>query len=264
VCGSFELMTNGQDDDDRAGQNQITRERPPIINAPFVVTGLLGLLLAIHALAAGLEWLGQDQRVAWWQWALAFVPARYFGTGHDIPGGNIAAVTSLVTHTLLHGDLAHLTINSAGLLAFGAVIARRVGTLRFLALYLASAIAGALLYLALHGNTDAVVIGASGAISGLLGGAFRFFFRLLEARHFGVPMALAQNVPRMSLREMAQESRVRLAVIVWLAANYIIALATPSIGGGGIAWEAHVGGFLFGLLAFAAFDRPEYAPRTED
>jgi membrane associated rhomboid family serine protease len=236
----------------------VRHRRPHLINAPYVVTGLLGVLIAIHAAAAGLEWLGQEERVAWWQWALAFVPARYFGTGHDIPGGTVAAVTSVVTHTLLHADIAHLMINGAGLLAFGAVIARRVGAVRFLALYVLSAVAGAAMFLAIRGNTDAVVIGASGAISGLLGGAFRFFFRMLEARHNDVPADVAQNVPRMRLREMVREPRVRLAVIVWLIANYLVALMSVGMSsGGGIAWEAHLGGFLFGLFAFGVFDRPD-------
>jgi membrane associated rhomboid family serine protease len=240
-----------------------TRARVPIFNAPLVVTVLLGTLGAIHALQFVFEWLGQAERVAWWQWALAFVPGRYFAHVTDIPGGPIASVTSFVTHTLLHFDMAHLVINGAGLLAFGAAVARRIGALRFLALYAVSGIAGAAIYLASHGQSDAVMIGASGAISGLVGAAFRFLFRMFEARHFGVSAEAASVVPRMSLREMAAEPRVRLAVLVWLVVNYVVAIATPMAGGGAIAWEAHVGGFLVGLLAFSAFDRVNDAPLTD-
>jgi membrane associated rhomboid family serine protease len=235
---------------------------PPMFNAPAVVTGLLALLIAIHAGFALLEWLGQDERVTWWGWALAFVPARYFGTMQDIPGGKLSAIASFVTHTLLHHDIAHLLINSAWLLAFGAMIARRIGALRFLALYLLSAVAGALLYLVINGNSDAVVIGASGAISGLFGGAFRFFFRSLEMRHHGFSAEQAQFVPRMTLSEMASEPRVRSAIIAWVVINFVIAIATPIVGGG-IAWEAHLGGFLFGLLTFGLFDALDANGRTK-
>jgi membrane associated rhomboid family serine protease len=230
-------------------------KRVPIFNAPKVVTLVLGSLLAIHALQFVLEYLGQIDRVAYWQWALAFVPARYFPHLGDIPGGSIAGVTSFVTHTLLHADIAHLLINGAGLLAFGAAVARRIGAARFLLLYLISGVAGAAVYLVSKGNTDAVVIGASGAISGLVGAAFRFLFRMFEARHYGVPTDASYFVKAMSLREMATEPRVRLAVIFWLVVNYVIAVATPMAGGGGIAWEAHLGGFLVGLLTFSVFDR---------
>ena len=228
-------------------------QHQPMFNAPAVVVGLLGLLIAIHAVFAVLEWLGQEPRVTWWGWALAFVPARYYGTVQGIPGGNLSAVTSFVTHTLLHHDIAHLLINGAWLLAFGAMVARRVGALRFLALYLGSAIAGALLYIVINGNSDAVMLGASGAISGLFGGAFRFFFRSLELRRDGYSAEETAFVPRMTLTEMATEPRVRSAIIAWVVINFVVAVATPIVGGS-IAWEAHLGGFLFGLLTFALFD----------
>jgi membrane associated rhomboid family serine protease len=235
-------------------------KHPPMFNAPGVVVGLLGVLVAIHAGFALLEWLGQDERVTWWGWALAFVPARYYGVVEGIPGGKVSAIASFVTHTLLHHDLAHLFVNGGFLLAFGAMVARRIGALRFLALYLLSAIAGALLYLLINGNSDAVVLGASGAISGLLGAAFRFFFRSLEARHFGVSAEDASFVPRMTLTEMVTEPRVRTVIIVWLIVNFVVALVMPIAGGGGIAWEAHLGGFLFGLLTFGLFDPVRAAP----
>jgi membrane associated rhomboid family serine protease len=234
--------------------------REPIINAPAVVIGLLGLLIAIHAGMAAWQWLGGGESAVWWSWALAFVPARYYGGVGDVPGGAIAAVTSFVTHTLLHNDIAHLLINGAWLLAFGAAVARRVGALRFLALYALSAVAGAVLYLVINGNADAVMIGASGAISGLFGGAFRFFFNSLEARRAGLSAEAAQFVPRMTLGEMAANPRVRSVIVMWIVINFVVAVATPILGGG-IAWEAHLGGFLFGLLAFGWFDAPPRPPQ---
>ena len=92
---------------------------------------------------------------AWLTAALAFIPARETGLADELPGGRIAAVTSFITHQFVHGDLAHLGINSAWLLAFGTPVARRTDAARFVVFFLLAGTAGALLYLAVNG---AVVI----------------------------------------------------------------------------------------------------------
>lgn len=232
--------------------------REPIFNAPGVVVGLLALLVGMHA---GREWLlprlMDAESIDAWMLALAFIPARYGGTIGDIPGGSLASVTSFLTHTLVHIDWMHLIINGAWLAAFGSALARRIGSGRFLVLYASSAIAGALLYLAVNGTAPVVMVGASGAVSGLVGAAFRFFFRAVDEARFD-PEGLAgaaRHVPRMSFAEMAADRRLQIAVGVWMVTNLVFALAAPWMGiAGGIAWEAHLGGFLFGLLCFAPFD----------
>lgn len=232
--------------------------REPIFNAPAVVVVLLGILIAVHAAR---EWVlpgyvGQET-VDRWTFALAFIPARYGSAVTDVPGGPVANVTSFVSHSLVHIDWMHLIINGAWLAAFGSALARRIGTLRFLLLYALSAIAGALLYLAVNGTTLVIMIGASGAVSGLVGAAFRFFFRAVDEARFhpeGLAGAAGQ-VPRMSYRDMAADPRLRMAVGIWMVTNLVFAMAAPWMGiEGGIAWEAHLGGFLFGLLCFAPFD----------
>jgi membrane associated rhomboid family serine protease len=238
---------------------RLSAQRQPIFNAPLVVVVVLGVLIAVHALRQVID----DETALWWTVALAFVPARFFSAFTDIPGGSLASVTSFLTHALVHGDAVHLAINSAWLLAFGSAVARRVGSLRFLALFAASAIAGAALYLAF--NTDskslAIMVGASGAISGLVGGAFRFFFRALEADDPDGLSGASNWVPTMSLMEMARDRQARVAVIAWLVLNLVFAVLGPLFGwASSIAWEAHLGGFLLGLLAFPLFDRMRKRP----
>ena len=171
----------------------------------------------------------------------------------------MGAVASFLTHTLVHVDWMHLIINGAWLAAFGSALARRVGTARFLLLYAISAIAGALLYLGVNGTAPVVMVGASGAVSGLVGAAFRFFFRAVDVARFD-PEGLAgaaKRVRRMSFQEMAADHRLRFAVGIWMVTNLVFALVAPWMGiSGGVAWEAHLGGFLFGLLCFAPFDAP--------
>ena len=69
----------------------------------------------------------------------------------------------------------------------------------------------------------------------------------------------------MSLREMVFDSQARVAVIAWLALNFVFAAAAPLLGvAGAIAWEAHLGGFLFGLLTFDLVDRIKPPPGMSD
>ena len=100
----------------------------------------------------------------------AFIPSRFSGDVETWPGGHLWTAKTLITHALLHSDWLHLLINSAWLLAFGSLVAKRTSALRFLSLFFVSAICGALLFLAVNGPIDVVMIGASGAVSGLMGG----------------------------------------------------------------------------------------------
>jgi membrane associated rhomboid family serine protease len=230
-------------------------DREPIFNAPGVVLLLLAALAAMHAI---LRLLSED--VAEWVVAvLAFIPARYAGFASQLPGGSAAAVTAFVTHTFVHLDITHLLVNSAWLLAFGSALARRIKTPAFLVLYLLSGIAGALFYLILASESAefGLMIGASGAISGLMGAAFRFIF----PRRAGIgQLERAQSAPRLSLREAVTDRRIVLAIGFFVLLNLLIAWVAPGMAlgrevGAGIAWQAHLGGFFFGFLSFALVDR---------
>lgn len=244
----------------RESEDSLGQPRQRIFNAPTVVVTMLAVLLAVH----GVRELLAEETSLWWTIALAFVPARFVGLTNDIPGGDIATVTSFLTHALVHGDALHLTINCAWLLAFGSAVARRVGAIRFLGLFAGSAVAGALLYLAMNGDakTLAIMVGASGAISGLVGGAFRFLFSAMAADDPDGIGAAATWVPAMPLAAMVRDRQSCIAVAAWMVINLVFALTGPLFGwASAIAWEAHLGGFLFGLLAFSAFDTVSAAPR---
>ncbi len=232
-------------------------QRQPIFNVPGVVLGLLVSFVAVHLL----RWALPAEDGAWLTAALAFIPARETGLADDLPGGRIAAVTSFITHQFVHGDLAHLGINSAWLLAFGTPVARRTGAVRFIVFFLLAGTAGALLYLAVNGGVLILVVGASGAISGLMGAAFRFLFRSMGD---GGPMGLARasSTPLMPLAETLQDRRILMAIAGWTVLNVLLAWGAAGLTeAAGIAWEAHLGGFYAGLLLYGFFDRP---PPPED
>ncbi|MGE0701953.1 MAG: rhomboid family intramembrane serine protease, partial [Hyphomicrobiaceae bacterium] len=206
--------------------------REPIFNAPAVVVWLLGLLAVVHAVLA---WLPDHQ----WSVAvetLALIPARYTGHAQELAGGETAAVTSLVTHQLVHGDLAHLGLNCAWLLAFGSAVASRIGTLRFLAFAVLCGIAGALVFLAFHWGEPTIMVGASGALAGLMGGAFRFLFSAFDDAGPDAFRGDQRRIRRMSLGELLGDRRAQLAIGFWLALNFGTALIAPWItSAGGIA-----------------------------
>lgn len=226
--------------------------RQPIFNVPGAITAILVALALIHAAR---EWLVEDED-GWWTLALAFIPARYTGAADQLPGGMASAILSPVTHMGLHADWSHLGLNAAWLLVFGAIVGRRLGNLRLLAFFIFSGLAGAAAFAALHWGALLPMVGASGAVSGLMGGAIRLLHAILKIGGVRDITVAADHVPLGSVGEAIRDRQVLVIVGVILVTNLVLgasgSLLTP--GSGGIAWEAHVGGFAAGLLGFGLID----------
>jgi membrane associated rhomboid family serine protease len=162
---------------------------------------------------------------------------------------------SFVTYALLHANWMHLAINVFFMLAFGSFLARRLGTVRFLALSAAGAAAGALTYLALHWGEIAVLVGASAAVSAQMAGAARLMFARPGAlRHMGEREI--RRLYALSLRDMFVNRNALSFILTWIGVNVVFGIT--GIGTQGqeqVAWEAHLGGFAVGLLLFTLFDR---------
>lgn len=237
-------------------------EREPIFNVPGSVVALIGAFILVHVARSLLPFDTSE----WLTVAMAFVPARYTGYADQIAGGEIASWTSFVTHMLVHGDLMHLMFNSAWFLAFGGAIALRVGTVRFLAFTLFTGCVGALTFLAFHYGEAIPVVGASGAVSGMMGAVMRFLFSAMDLGSFALLRDAPRSVPLMTLRQSLTDRRIIAVTAIWLLLNAITAYGMPGIGGGSeIAWEAHLGGYLAGLLGFGLFDLPprrKFKPRV--
>lgn len=233
------------------------QEHQPIFNVPWPVLIVLGVMIAVHLARLSLD----EETGLWWLVTLAFIPARYGAGTAGLEGGGIAAWTSFVTHLFVHADHVHLAINGAWLLAFGSVLAKRIGALRFFAFFIACGIAGAGLFLALHPGLLAPVIGASGAIAGLMGGVMRFLFVAIDEGRGPLLREDPASIPRMPLRVALRDRRIVIATLAFVGLNLLALIGFGSFGeAAAIAWEAHLGGYFFGLLAFAWFDR---APQHE-
>lgn len=225
--------------------------REPIFNVPASVLAALGLLACVHALLSLLP----EREAVRTMLALAFIPARYVEFGTELPGGSLAAIASFVTYQVVHADLTHLLVNAAWLLAFGSAVAKRIGGWRFVLFGVLCGVCGAVTFLVFEWGEAVPVVGASGAVSGLMAGAFRFLFAVMDERDAEALRHAPQSVPVMSVPEMLANRRVLTVIVVWIVINFVIAAVAPAVmSTGGIAWQAHLGGFVAGLLGFGFFD----------
>ncbi len=202
---------------------------PPALNLTRATGWLLGLNVAVHLLRLAMPHELEQGLVL----HAAFAPSRFMMPGFGFyPPAEAEAWLTPFSSAFLHGDFMHLLINMGFLLAFGTAVERRLGLRRFLAFYLAT---GAL---ALVGSSIAfwmtesavLVIGASGAVSGLFGAAAHFIF---TERRRGLTM-----------------------ILVFLGVNLAFGLSGIASFGGirAIAWEAHVAGLIAGYLLFPLID----------
>jgi membrane associated rhomboid family serine protease len=231
------------------------RER--VFNVPGVVLALSAVLALIHLAVAFLLGTGQTNELILWT---AFSPLRYVASSPGDPlTGWGPRIWTFVTYAFLHVNLNHLVFNLLWLVAFGAPVARRFGATRFLVFYAVTAAAGALAYLIVRWGTPALMIGASASVSGAMGAAMRFVFQR------GGPLGMigraddeSFRVPAAPLTAVFRDGRVLAFLAVWFGVNLLFglgAISMPGMQGAAIAWEAHIGGLLAGLLGFSLFDR---------
>jgi membrane associated rhomboid family serine protease len=231
--------------------------REPAINLPPVVLWSILVLVAIEIGRAFLSVETETELLL----LFAFIPARFdpgFQYATVMPGGFAADVWTFFTYALLHGGWMHLVVNCLWLAAFGSAVARRFGTVRFLLFSAVCAAAGAALHLATHWGNFVPMIGASGAISGLMAAAIRFVFQSGgPLSRFRYSDQAIYNTPALPLMQALRQGQVIAFLAVWFGLNLIFGVASsaiPGVGADQVAWQAHVGGFLAGLLLFRIFD----------
>jgi membrane associated rhomboid family serine protease len=233
--------------------------REPIFNVAPVIIGLAGVLLAIQALRAWLMSQNPDADL-WTVYAFAFIPAREFASASDlfdVPGGDLARYWTPLTYAFLHANWAHVLVNVLWLIAFGSPLAWRFGTLRFLLFSAVGAIAGALLHFVFFAHDMTPLVGASAAISAHMGGVSRFAFEAGGPLSGGMRGASYRG-PAPPLTQTLRNRRVLAFIGIWFAVNLVFGISGAAglgVLSGAVAWDAHIGGFLAGLLLFPLFDR---------
>ena len=216
----------------------------PVFNLPTVVTALIAICAGLHLLRAYILSPAQEIELLV---RFAFIPVRYSGQ-YII---DIYAWVSPLTYAFLHGDVFHLAVNMIWLAAFGSPLANRIGVGRFLAFWAFTSLAAVGLHYVLHASDTTPLVGASGAISGMMGAAARFGFQIDRSRR-----RASFNGPVLSVAQVFSRRMTVSFLAIWFAINFAIGFGFGGPGmEGRIAWEAHIGGFLAGFLTVSLFDR---------
>ena len=242
---------------DSMNQNQpkgeTSQQVQPAINVPPVVLLVVAGLIAVH----GLFWVLGESAQVWSLYALSFIPVR-LGGGDAIPYPQGAQIWTFFTYALLHQDVYHLGSNSIWLLIFSTPLARRLGPWRYLLLLLGSAATGALAMLPLHYGKFLIIIGASASVSATLAAAIPIIF----APGFRMGSSHMVNYDRLrvlSPSELLRNPRALVFAAVFLVMTLLTGASMAMTGTAfleerNIAWEAHLGGFIAGLVLFYLLD----------
>lgn len=204
-------------------KSQASSQNPPMVNwdkIPPFARWMVGIIVVVHI---GLYVFADAGFRLKMFYTFGFVPAAFTG---DAAWYWFTPLTPL-THMAIHGGWMHMLFNVVMGLALGIFFEKRFGTRAALKFFLACGLAGAAGYFVLNMGTSVPVIGASGGISGLFAA--------------GLIMMLQQNSFHPAMRKIGKYG-IWPPVIFWGVFMVVMGL----LGGGDMAWQAHVGGYVTG------------------
>lgn len=226
------------------GLNPTQSSKQPVFNLPTVLICLVGICVGVHIVR---QYLLSEQWQDWMVLTFAYFPIRYTPEYFAIDLPTLAAPLG---HSFLHGDWTHLGLNMIWLVAFGSPVAYRLGWKRSLAFWAITALGAVFLHTLIYYGDTVPLVGASGAVSGFLGGAARFGFRSNRLNpRAGLAGPLYPPPESLRLRGVAP------FLAIWMLMNFAFGSDFLGLAGGAsIAWEAHIGGLLTGFFAIALLD----------
>jgi len=207
----------------------------PVTIFPFVTIGLISLNTLVFILQA-FHPVGMEEIV----FAYGAVPSYLLGFKDVQP---IHPILTLFTSMFMHGGLFHLAGNMLYLWIFGNNIEDKLGHIRFIIFYLLSGVVAAFSHAITEPSSMIPMIGASGAVSGILGAYLLLF-----------PRARVHTL--IFLGFFIQVIRLPALIVLgfWFIIQFINSILSKGLEAqGGVAWFAHIGGFLFGLLMIKVF-----------
>lgn len=209
------------------------RDQNPSRSTPVVTCGLIALNAAIFFYELS---LGPDLRDFMFAWGV--IPAQLMNSLQR--GGEPLAWTafSFVSSLFLHGGWAHLVGNLWYLWIFGDNVEDRFGSVRFLLFYVAAGVVASALHVISNLDSRVPTLGASGAIAGVLG-AYAVMFPRARVITLVPFFPFFQVIPLPAV----------LVLGLWFVFQFLSGALSLGHGpGGGVAWSAHIGGFLFGVV----------------
>ena len=215
-------------------RHTLPRHKPPIINRALVIANVLVFIAMLFT--------GPRAEVIMDR--LGFIPARLLNPGafgYTLLEASITLVTSL----FIHGGIVHLFGNMIYLWVFGGLVEDVLGHLRYLLFFIVCGAVGSLAHTVVFSHSPIPSIGASGSIAGVLGA-----FLVLRPR-----ARIVTLFPLVVYWAMA-EIRAILFLPLWFAIQFFngflaLAAAARTQEAIGVAWWAHIGGFLFGAAVGA-------------
>jgi membrane associated rhomboid family serine protease len=212
-------------------EEQIPRQRFPIVTATIV-----GINILVFLFQLALLWEGGEQALYLFITAFGIVPAA-LTSGQSLV---IPFFLTPFTSMFVHGSLTHILFNMVYLVAFADNVEDRLGHWRFLAFYLLAGLLGGLAQVLVDVSSTVPTVGASGAIAGVLA-AYVVLFPQGKVRMF------------LFLGPLSRIKRVSALIYVgiWFAMQFfsgVGSLGVPTAETGGVAYWAHIGGFLAGLM----------------
>ena len=209
----------------------------PIVTAGLVIANVLVFLYEISLSQAGLESFLN---------AYALVPCEYSGQCAVDPGSPTPLFITLFTSMFIHGGWEHLLGNMLFLVVFGIHVERSMGPIRFLLFYFVCGLAADALEIATSLGSAVPGIGASGAIAGVLAG----YLLLYPESHINALVPVGRLV---------WPARVPswLFIGLWFLYQLVLSFASYGDADAGVAYSAHVGGFIGGLVLVRLFSMPD-------
>lgn len=208
------------------------RDTVPSQNYPVVNNTLIGINVVVYMIQ-----LSQGERMTEFVYTYGLVPAKFTIpqiSAYFTPG---QAIFSLVTFMFLHGSFLHILGNMWSLYIFGDNVEDRLGSVYYLGFYLISGLVSGMCHFFLNMHSTVPTIGASGAIAGVMGAYFILYphSKILTL----IPILIFPLF-------------IEIPAFFFLGLWFFMQVFNAAIGGGamsGIAWWAHIGGFIFGVMA---------------
>lgn len=177
----------------------------------------------------------------------SFIPANFAPS-------QITSFIPVFTSMFLHGDVMHIVFNMWSLYIFGNNIEERVGHIPYIFLYLTGGFAATMTHYLFNMESTVYTIGASGAIAAVMGMYFIFF----GENTLRITMRLTINVNGNS---NAHPVKAWKYIGFWFLSQIAYSIVSQfSLSAGGIAWFAHIGGFMFGFLYADMTDKTDEYP----
>ncbi len=249
-------------------KDNIPTDRFPVVTALLILGNVVVYLLAVSH--GGSLWSGPDTAVVVKYGAIPYAlthPGSHCGLVPTLSGGVIACTgqagvagvppntiptwQTVFTSMFMHASFLHIAGNMVFLWIFGNNVEDSMGPLRFIAFYLVSGICALAVQVAISPNATVPTIGASGAIAGVLGGYIVLY-----------PRARILTFVIIIFFVTVIELPALVMLILWFAAQAAFAAADlthPTGGAGGVAYFAHIGGFIFGVAAIRLLARRRHA-----